>query len=118
MKLTLAPGSDPKNFIFTCQIRRLNAKIQSRVKQAMRLSAIVLVLLCTATTSLQAPASLAAATRAATNEYFRHIMFRESPYAEYRGIHPVAIQQGESLRAPDFAHYAISRDAEGRVHES
>lgn len=42
--------------------------------------------------------------------YFRHIMFRESPYATYRGIHPVVSQEN-----PDVAHYEFEYDEQGRV---
>lgn len=45
-------------------------------------------------------------------QYFRHIMFRETPYAPYRGIH-----QLESIANPNVAHYEFSYDEQGRVKE-
>jgi YD repeat-containing protein len=41
---------------------------------------------------------------------FRHITFRESPFAPYRGIHPIGAET-----AGDAAHYAFDYDAQGRV---
>ncbi len=43
-------------------------------------------------------------------DYFGHLMFRESPYASYRGIYPL-----DANRPPALAHYAFTHDAEGRV---
>ncbi|WMS88929.1 hypothetical protein [Pleionea litopenaei] len=45
-----------------------------------------------------------------TNKFFRHIMFRESPYASYRGIHAV-----EEKLPKDLAHYQFQYDQQGRV---
>ncbi|WP_124916971.1 hypothetical protein [Alteromonas flava] len=42
--------------------------------------------------------------------YFRHIMFRESPYAPYRGIYPI-----DESTPPNFAHYQFKQDAQGRI---
>lgn len=44
------------------------------------------------------------------NADYRHLMFRESPYAPYRGIHPIDPDQAETV-----AHYDFSYDAQGRV---
>jgi len=44
--------------------------------------------------------------------YFRHIMFRETPYANYRGIHQV-----ESKDNPNVAHYEFDYDTQGRITE-
>lgn len=45
-----------------------------------------------------------------SKQYFRHIMFRETPFASYRGIHPVA-----SDNPPNFAHYEFSYDELNRI---
>lgn len=45
-----------------------------------------------------------------SSKYFRHLMFRETPFSEYRGIHPVETEQ-----APNFAHYEFSIDKQGRT---
>jgi hypothetical protein len=45
-----------------------------------------------------------------SRKYFRHLMFRETPYAEYRGIHPVEVDKN-----PNFAHYEFSLDSQGRT---
>ena len=47
-----------------------------------------------------------------SSKFFRHIMFRETPFASYRGIYPV-----DSKTTPDFAHYKFSYDEQGRVRE-
>jgi hypothetical protein len=52
----------------------------------------------------------AQAQAGASSQFFRHIMFRESPYAPYRGIHPV-----DTERAPNFAHYRFELDEQQRV---
>lgn len=49
---------------------------------------------------------------AAEQKHFRHLMFRESPLASYRGIHPVSKQQSQSV-----AHYEFSYDDQGRVKQ-
>ena len=54
--------------------------------------------------------SVAQADAAPSIQHYRHLMFRETPYASYRGIHPI----GASL-ANEVAHYEFSYDAEGRV---
>ena len=41
---------------------------------------------------------------------YRHIMFRETPFAPYRGIHPV-----DADTAAGVAHYAFEHDDTGRV---
>lgn len=45
-------------------------------------------------------------------QYFRHIMFRETPWASYRGIYPVSASNN-----PDFAHYEFNYDELGRITE-
>ena len=45
-----------------------------------------------------------------TSKYYRHIMFRETPLANYRGIYPI-----ETTTAPNMAHYQFDYDASGRV---
>ncbi|MFC3094495.1 hypothetical protein DRW07_13600 [Alteromonas sediminis] len=54
--------------------------------------------------------TLASNTENATTAFYRHIMFRETPYATYRGIHPVVEET-----APYFAHYQFTHDDKGRV---
>ncbi|GHF19268.1 hypothetical protein GCM10017044_12280 [Kordiimonas sediminis] len=46
----------------------------------------------------------------AEQEHFRHMMFRESPYAPYRGIYPMDGKDTEKA-----VHYEFSYDDEGRV---
>lgn len=46
----------------------------------------------------------------ASTSYFRHIMFRESPYAIYRGIHQI-----DKRTVPDVAHYQFKQDNQGRI---
>lgn len=43
---------------------------------------------------------------------YRHIMFRETPYASYRGIHPIS-----EMASKNNAHYQFSYDDQGRVNE-
>lgn len=47
---------------------------------------------------------------AVNSEYFRHLMFRESPYSPYRGIYPISQQQSQHT-----AHYRFDYDDKGRV---
>lgn len=47
-----------------------------------------------------------------STEHYRHMMFRESPYAPYRGIHGI----GKTSPA-DTAHYRFMHDHQGRVIE-
>ncbi|WP_100642389.1 hypothetical protein [Alteromonas facilis] len=42
--------------------------------------------------------------------YFRHIMFRETPYAPYRGIYPL-----DESTPPNAAHYQFKQDRQGRI---
>lgn len=46
----------------------------------------------------------------AESKYFRHIMFRETPWASYRGIHPI-----DTNEPPAVAHYQFDYDSEQRV---
>ena len=43
-------------------------------------------------------------------DYFRHLTFRETPFAQHMGIHPIS-----AAEARDIAHYRFDYDAEGRV---
>lgn len=43
-------------------------------------------------------------------QFYRHIMFRETPYASYRGIHQLNVNQ-----SPNLAHYQFEYDDLGRV---
>ena len=47
-----------------------------------------------------------------SQSYYRHIMFRETPYASYRGIHPI-----EAAAAPKVAHYQFDYDDKGRIKQ-
>lgn len=49
-------------------------------------------------------------TSSGESEYFRHLMFRESPYAPYKGIYPISQQE-----AAKAAHYRFDYDKKGRV---
>lgn len=44
------------------------------------------------------------------SEYFRHLMFRESPFAPYKGIHPISQAEASSV-----AHYKFSYNNDGKV---
>jgi len=44
------------------------------------------------------------------SEYYRHLMFRESPYAPYKGIYPI-----DQKEAAKVAHYRFDYDKKGRV---
>lgn len=55
-------------------------------------------------------ALLASTGGAAQADQYRHLMFRETPYAAYRGIHPIDAQT-----ASEAAHYAFEYDDQGRV---
>lgn len=44
------------------------------------------------------------------SEYFRHLMFRESPFAQYKGIYPISKSEAQSV-----AHYKFNYDDNGRV---
>ncbi|MDF2177948.1 hypothetical protein P2G88_06760 [Aliiglaciecola sp. CAU 1673] len=46
----------------------------------------------------------------AKEQYFGHLMFRETPYASYRGIHAMA-----ETNNPNVAHYEFQYDDKGRV---
>lgn len=43
-------------------------------------------------------------------DHFQHIMFRETPFAPYAGIHPISAQQSDSV-----LHYEFSYDSQNRV---
>lgn len=45
-----------------------------------------------------------------TESYYRHLMFRESPYSEYKGIYPL-----DNNSNPEFAHYEFTHDEQGRI---
>ncbi len=47
---------------------------------------------------------------ASKSEFFRHIMFRESPFAPYKGIYPIDKKQANKV-----AHYRFDYDKQGRV---
>ncbi len=47
---------------------------------------------------------------AAEEDHFRHIMFRESPYAPYRGIHPIDADTSSNVQ-----HYEFSYDKSNRL---
>lgn len=61
----------------------------------------ILIMALLLSTSLQAQVS---------TEYYRHLMFRESPYATYKGIHPIDAEQ-----ASKSAHYRFEYDNKNRV---
>lgn len=65
--------------------------------------AIVLVLIIIAVFSIEAKPNI-------ESKYFRHIMFRESPFAPYKGIHPITASVAERV-----AHYQFDFDSKGRV---
>lgn len=44
------------------------------------------------------------------SEHYRHLMFRESPFAPYQGIHPI-----DAGTAKTTAHYRFDYDEQGRV---
>jgi len=45
-----------------------------------------------------------------SSKFFRHLMFRESPYAPYKGIHPISASEAKTS-----AHYKFDYDSKGRV---
>ena len=45
-------------------------------------------------------------------EHFRHLMFRETPFASYKGIHPISNKKSQSV-----AHYEFQYDKQGRVRQ-
>lgn len=45
-------------------------------------------------------------------EYYRHLVFRESPVSEHKGIYPISKQESKEV-----AHYRFSYDEDGRVTE-
>lgn len=47
---------------------------------------------------------------AQAQDFYRHLMFRETPYAPHVGIHPISAAEARSV-----AHYRFDYDAEGRV---
>ncbi|WP_300529107.1 hypothetical protein [Maricaulis sp.] len=56
-------------------------------------------------------ATLVTGTSAAAQaDQYRHIMFRETPYAAYRGIHPI-----DAELAAGVAHYEFDYDDQGRL---
>lgn len=74
------------------------------------------ILLCTFVVLLNS-FSVAADTKSdsktfSKQKHYRHIMFRETPYAAYRGIHPISDNVSETN-----AHYQFSYDEKGRVSE-
>ena len=54
--------------------------------------------------------SASGATADGEEKHFRHLMFRESPYAPYRGIYPIDEASSETS-----AHYEFAYDKKGRV---
>ena len=73
---------------------------------------IALTVLLSATISLSpiAVADTSNSSDSVESKYFRHIMFRESPWANYRGIHPI-----DTDAPPAVAHYQFDYDSEQRV---
>ncbi|NVJ50534.1 MAG: hypothetical protein HWE11_09120 [Gammaproteobacteria bacterium] len=55
-------------------------------------------------------ASLLAGDLCASEKHYRHIMFRESPYAAYRGIHPIDVATSQAVQ-----HYEFAYDPAGRL---
>ncbi|WP_026374507.1 hypothetical protein [Aestuariibacter salexigens] len=53
-----------------------------------------------------------ASSGAEHTQYYRHIMFRETPYAVYRGIHQLHTDDSHNV-----ALYAFDYDAQGRIKE-
>ena len=49
---------------------------------------------------------------AASEKAFRHLMFRETPFATYRGIYPLNAEERKGA-----AHYAVKYDENGRITE-
>ena len=49
---------------------------------------------------------------AAETEHFRHLMFRETPFATYKGIHPISESESKSA-----VHYEFTYDDNGRVSQ-
>lgn len=47
---------------------------------------------------------------AGATDYFRHLTFRESPFAQQLGIHPISAHQARTI-----AHYRFDYDAAGRI---
>lgn len=47
-----------------------------------------------------------------TTEYFRHLVFRESPLSQHKGIYPITQKEAKQV-----AHYRFDYDEEGRVVE-
>lgn len=72
----------------------------------------LLILSCSLLSSPQIVSATPSANRNTSTQYFRHIMFRESPYASYRGIHPIAASNN-----PNVAHYEFDYDEKGRIKE-
>jgi hypothetical protein len=64
---------------------------------------IALILIIIAVFSIEAKPNI-------ESKYFRHLMFRESPFAPYKGIHPISASVAERT-----AHYKFDYDSEGRV---
>ena len=54
--------------------------------------------------------SAASEEQQVTSKYFRHIVFRETPFSQYRGIYPINQQT-----AKNSAHYKFDYDKQGRV---
>lgn len=75
--------------------------------KAMSKVALVMALLVCASASFATNISDKGVNK---REYFRHLMFRESPYAPYKGIYPI-----EAHQAHDIAHYRFDYDKKGRV---
>lgn len=77
-------------------------------KHALFLSAIMVLVHI-----LSVPLMVQAAPKSASShKFFRHIMFRESPYAPYRGIHTISEKASQNN-----AHYQFSYDEKGRISE-
>lgn len=55
---------------------------------------------------------LAGATIAADKEQYAQLPFRETPFADIKGIHPLPVEQARILK-----HFELARDALGRVTE-
>jgi len=72
--------------------------------------ALILFSFTTVGMTLDAEAKDSDSSNKLESKYFRHLMFRETPWASYRGIYPIS-----SDVPPAFAHYQFDYDAKGRL---
>ena len=53
---------------------------------------------------------VSAAPAVADTSYYRHLVFRETPFSAHEGVHPITAEKAQST-----AHYRFDYDSEGRV---